>query len=88
MQEEMSYYMLAVFADSFRGDTNPDAEREYEAMAAARGQTEEPVVEWQGRNLATLPDEEQEILLADTILGAFKQRLERMGLEYRSPQRP
>ncbi len=87
MQEEMSYHMLAVFADNFR-ETNPDVERELEAVAAARGQTEEPVVEWQGKNLASMPDEEQEALLADTILGAFKQRLERIGLEYRTPRRP
>jgi hypothetical protein len=88
MQEEMSHYMLAVFADNFRQNANPELEREAQAMGAARGQTEEPVLAWQGQNLAALDDEETEALLGDTILAAFKQRLERIGLEYRAPRRP
>ena len=88
MQRDMSYYMLATFADSFR----EGAAREELAHARAR-MAEESGVErrsarWQGEDLATLAPEEMETLLADTVLKEFKTRLGRIGLEYQTPPRP
>jgi hypothetical protein len=78
MQEEMTYYMLAVFADSFRGDdgarTAPDPDA--------------PAVEWHGTNLSAASPEEMEAVLASTVLGEFKTRLARVGIEYRTPRVP
>ncbi len=76
MQRDMTYFMLATFADSFSG--NPD---QVDPPAEAEGSS----VEWQGVNLATATPEEMENLLADTVLGEFKTRLARIGLEYQSP---
>jgi hypothetical protein len=77
MQEEMTYYMLAVFADSFRGDDGPRPEP-----------GDGPAVEWHGTNLATATPEEMEAVLATTVLGEFKSRLARVGIEYRTPRVP
>jgi hypothetical protein len=76
MQEEMTYYMLAVFADSFRGPSRAEATQDG------------PAVEWHGTNLATASAEEMEAVLASTVLGEFKTRLARVGIEYRTPRVP
>jgi hypothetical protein len=77
MQQEMTYYMLATFADSFRG---PAVEEERSEDAAP--------VEWHGTDLASASPEELEGVLADTVLSEFKTRLGRIGLEYQSPPVP
>ena len=78
MQQEMTYYMLAVFADSFRGPQNtPKSAPEPTARA-----------EWHGTNLSTASPEEMEEVLATTVLGEFKTRLARVGLEYQTPRVP
>ena len=76
MQQEMTYYMLRVFSDSFR--SGPAPERSGDA----------PDVEWHGTNLATASPEELEGVLSDTVLAEFKTRLGRIGLEYQSPTVP
>ena len=78
MQQEMTYYMLAVFADSFRPD---NAAPRSSAAASAD-------VEWHGTNLATASPEEMEAVLANTVLDEFKTRLARVGLEYKTPLVP
>jgi 1,2-phenylacetyl-CoA epoxidase catalytic subunit len=79
MQEEMTYYMLAVFADSFRGDDGSNRTTPAE---------DAPAVEWHGTNLSTASPEEMEAVLASTVLGEFKTRLARVGIEYRTPRVP
>lgn len=83
MQREMSYFMLATFADQFRG---AQAQSEYEHARAATGGGSGG--EWQGARIAELGPDEMEALLADTVLGEFKTRLGRIGLEYQTPDRP
>jgi hypothetical protein len=78
MQQEMTYYMLAVFADSFRGPQN----------APKSTPTPTASAEWHGTNLSTASPEEMEEVLATTVLGEFKTRLARVGLEYRTPRVP
>jgi hypothetical protein len=69
---------LAVFADSFRGaDTKPKSTPEPTASA-----------EWHGTNLSTASPEEMEAVLANTVLGEFKTRLARVGIEYQTPRVP
>ncbi len=85
MQAEMTYHMLATFADSFRG--NAAAVEETRAVAAAEGFGPEKA-EWHGTDLAAASPEEMEAILADTVLGEFKTRLGRIGLEYQSPPVP
>lgn len=84
MQGEMSYHMLATFADVF-SSTSPTIEKERHT-AAARGDL--GVTSWHGADLATATPEELEATLAGTVLGEFQTRLGRIGLEYRSPKVP
>ena len=89
MQKEMSYHILATFADAFRRNLKAFEEgqrlgdRQRELTGAAPG-----VIEWQGANLAQLAPAEMEQLLANTVLKEFKIRLGRLGLEYQTPAVP
>ena len=84
MQKEMSYYMLATFADAFRN--NPAAaEFERVEQQLRRG---EHHANWQGVDLVEMAPEEMERVLADTVLKEFKTRLGRIGIEYQTPVRP
>lgn len=85
MQKEMSYWMLATFADSFR---NTPAREELKKARAALSGYGAPRAVWQGADLNALEPEEMERLLADTVLKEFKIRLSRIGLEYQTPDRP
>ena len=80
MQKDMSYHMLAVFSDSFQPNREVD-----EASMALR--TQGPV-EWHGADLSSASPEELEGVLADTVLGEFKVRLGRIGIDYQTPARP
>jgi len=89
MQKDMSYHILATFADAFRRNTKAFEEeqrigdRQRELTGAAPGK-----MEWQGANLADLAPAEMEQLLASTVLREFKIRLDRLGLEYQTPAAP
>jgi hypothetical protein len=83
MQKDMSYYMLATFADSFRGNRMA---AEMERLDARLGG--ERHARYQGVDLAHMEPEEMEKVLADTVLKEFKLRLARMGIEYQTPRRP
>ncbi|MCU0670718.1 MAG: hypothetical protein MUF70_15420 [Myxococcota bacterium] len=85
MQRDMSYWMLAAFADSFR---NSPAREEIRALRQNLGDRAAPKAKWQGEDLAALEPAEMERLLADTVLKEFKTRLARIGLEYQTPARP
>jgi hypothetical protein len=80
MQKEMSYHMLATFADAFRGN---ETAAELDRIGHERSHAS-----YQGADLGMMEPEEMEGLLADTVLKEFKVRLERIGLEYQSPARP
>ena len=82
MQKEMSYHMLATFADSFR------ATPAREQLKRLREEAATPAAQWQGVNLNALEPEQMEEVLADTVLAEFKKRLERIGIEYQTPERP
>ncbi|MDH5674575.1 MAG: hypothetical protein OEZ06_20780 [Myxococcales bacterium] len=92
LQKEMSYYMLATFADRFRSrETSYEVDRmkEQEAAPAASAATPEDTAgTWQGVKIRNLEPREMEQLLADTILKDFKERLARVGVEYQTPNRP
>jgi len=84
MQKDMSYFMLATFADLFRQrPTREDLAhlRTSPPPAAAAPQ-------WQGRDLVAMEPQEIEALLGDTVLREFKIRLGRIGIEYQTPARP
>ena len=80
MQKDMSYFMLATFADAFR---NNDSVAELERIGQERSHTR-----YQGADLGAMSPEEMEGLLADTVLKEFKTRLGRIGIEYQTPVRP
>ena len=84
MQKEMSYYMLATFADSFRA--GPAQEEMARLRREARGEAAKS--EWQGVDLSELEPREMEAVLSNTVLAEFKKRLERIGLDYQTPVRP
>lgn len=86
MQSEMTYHMLATFADVFSGSS--DTMEKSRQIAAEHGELDNADMTWHGTNLATAPTEDIEAVLADTVLGEFKTRLGRIGLEYRSPKTP
>jgi hypothetical protein len=83
MQKDMSYYMLATFADVFRN--NPARAQIEEAKAGMRSAGVR--ADYQGANLSELSAEEMEGVLADTVLKEFKIRLGRIGIEYQTPVR-
>jgi 1,2-phenylacetyl-CoA epoxidase catalytic subunit len=88
LQKEMTYYMLATFADRFR-DGALVAEREkIREMQAETRSAEAPPPQWHGVNLAEASPEELENILSDTVLKEFKTRLGRIGIEYQTPARP
>lgn len=84
MQKEMSYYMLATFADAFRNNAAAEEFRRVEHELS--GGTH--AARWQGVDLAQMEPEAMEAVLADTVLKEFKVRLGRIGLEYQTPVRP
>lgn len=84
MQKEMSYYMLATFADAFR---NNPAREEYKRLEEEM-QRGGKHADYQGVDLATMEPEQMEDVLADTVLKEFKVRLGRIGIDYQTPQRP
>ncbi len=81
MQKEMTYYMLATFADSFR--QNDPAVEEARRLAEEAGTLQHR--EWHGTDLASADPAELEGVLSDTVLKEFKVRLARIGLEYQTP---
>jgi hypothetical protein len=80
MQKDMSYFMLATFADAFR---QTQALAELDRIGQARIHSE-----YQGADLGTMEPEQMEHLLADTVLKEFKTRLGRIGIEYQTPAQP
>ena len=88
LQKEMSYYMLATFADRFRDSAmNEERNRFREKLEEAGGEAA-PAPQWHGVNLAEASPEELEGVLSDTVLKEFKTRLGRIGIEYQTPARP
>jgi hypothetical protein len=83
MQKEMSYWMLATFADAFR---NNQAAAEFRRVEQQMGTDHH--ANYQGVDLAGMEPEAMEVVLADTVLKEFKTRLGRIGLEYQTPARP
>jgi len=84
MQKEMSFHMLAAFADSFR--RNPAMEH----LDEVRKEMRESGVhaDYRGANLAELSPDAMEEVLSDTVLKEFKIRLGRIGLDYQTPAAP
>jgi hypothetical protein len=80
MQRDMSYFMLATFADAFRSAQAPDE-------LARLGVTNDHA-HYQGADLGVMRPEEMEHLLADTVLKEFKTRLGRIGIAYQTPAMP
>lgn len=86
MQAEMSYHMLATFADTF--ETAGATIDEGRNVAAQHGGDDRTATSWHGAELSSASAEEMEAVLADTVLNEFKTRLGRIGLEYQSPKVP
>jgi 1,2-phenylacetyl-CoA epoxidase catalytic subunit len=82
MQKDMSYYMLAAFADLFRRSRS--AMEEGRRLSAQEG----GAADFHGTNLAEASPEEMEAVLSDTVLKEFKVRLGRIGIEYQTPSHP
>jgi len=78
MQEEMTFHMLATFTLAFSETPTDTVQTDGDPVDA----------EWHGTNLATASPEEMEAVLSDTVLGEFKTRLGRIGLEYQTPKIP
>mgnify|MGYP000907690942 CR=1 FL=1 len=76
--------LLATFADVF-SDTGASMDEGRKLAEERGGQTD---ATWHGANLNTASPEEMEAVLADTVLGEFKTRLGRIGLEYQTPLVP
>ena len=89
MQKEMTYHMLATFADRFRGQASAmqETRRIAQETAAEEGSATESHV-WHGTDLTSADPAEMEAVLADTVLKEFKTRLERIGIDYQTPSRP
>jgi hypothetical protein len=81
MQKDMSYHILATFADAFKRGQKAFEE-------GRRVRTSSGPIEWQGADIAHLEPAEMEQLLANTVLKEFRIRLGRLGLEYQTPTAP
>ncbi len=89
MQKDMTYHMLATFSAAFSGAGAAMNEgRRLAAQAEEAGIPSSEPARWHGANLQTASPEEMEAVLADTVLGEFKTRLSRIGLEYQTPSAP
>lgn len=84
LQKDMSYYMLATFGDQMRQGPTP---AEVNRIVSESGGAPVKKSEWQGVQLSQADPEELEQALGDTILKEFKIRLERIGIEYQTPER-
>jgi 1,2-phenylacetyl-CoA epoxidase catalytic subunit len=85
MQKDMSFHMLATFAELF-GYSVAAVKEAHRLTEVAADQGEEiGSAEYQGADLNTLGADEIENVLADTVLKEFKVRLGRIGLDYQSP---
>ena len=80
MQKEMSYHMLATFADAFRDNS---AVTELDRIGQERSHNK-----YQGQDLGAMDMDQMEHVLADTVLKEFKVRLGRIGLDYQTPAAP
>lgn len=88
LQKEMTYYMLATFADRFRDGAIVEQRKRVRDKLGAAASDALPAPEWHGVNLAKASAEELEQILAKTVLKEFKLRLARVGIEYQTPVRP
>ncbi len=88
MQKDMSYFMLATFADRMGGREILEERRRFSAIAEARNGDQAPSSIWQGVDISAAEPKELEDLLANSVLAEFKTRLARIGLEYQTPARP
>lgn len=85
MQKEMSYHMLATFADAFKqAETALGVSRELSADSGVTPDDDD----WHGASLTTASIDELEAVLADTVLKEFKTRLDRVGIQYQQPEVP
>jgi rubrerythrin len=85
MQKEMTYHMLATFADSFRGQAESMEETRRIVEKASPDRKSQV---WHGTDLSTADPAAMENVLADTVLKEFKTRLGRLGLDYQTPVQP
>jgi 1,2-phenylacetyl-CoA epoxidase catalytic subunit len=89
MQKDMTYHMLATFADTFKSQASAMQEGRRLAQQAARKTGVEPKSQdFHGTDLASADTSEMEAVLSETVLSEFKIRLDRIGLEYQSPAAP
>ena len=83
MQKEMTYHMLATFTDSFRDSSSMDEARR---LTKEAGDAKSHV--WHGTDLSSANPDQMQSVLVNTVLGEFKTRLARIGLEYQAPSQP
>ncbi len=88
MQKEMSYHMLATFADAFQQAQNAIVAGQAASAEALAAQGDTSEREWHGANMDNASAEELEAVLADTVLKEFKTRLSRVGITYQTPATP
>jgi 1,2-phenylacetyl-CoA epoxidase catalytic subunit len=84
LQKDMTFHMLATFADSFSRAQNVLNEAQKVRKEAPADEQGAPAV-WHGADLSTSTATEMEALLGSTVLHEFKTRLGRVGIEYQSP---
>ena len=84
LQKDMTFHMLATFADSFSRAQTVINEAQKVREETPAEDVAAPAV-WHGADLTTSSAEEMEELLGSTVLAEFKTRLGRVGIEYQTP---
>jgi hypothetical protein len=85
MQKEMTGHMLKVFEPQPGSEeVQAEAERVIRKVREASGRPDEAVM-FEGQDLRDLDPDTTNKLLTGSILGEFKTRLARIGLEYQDP---
>jgi len=86
MQEEMSYHILSSFATSFKHAAG--AIKVKQEMPKSNKTPISAVGEWTSPGLKDMSVSDIEMILGGTLIKAFKERLERIGLDYKTPKTP
>jgi hypothetical protein len=82
MQKEMTGHMLRTFAAAF--SDGEGAVQKARQTKASNGVDSSPA-EFHGTDMATASSDEMQAVLEQTVIGEFRTRLARIGLEYQAP---
>ena len=86
MQEEMSFHILSSFATSFKHASG--AIKVKQEIPKTNKTSGTPIGKWANPGLKNMSVDEIEMILGGTLIKSLKERLNRIGLDYKNPKTP